>query len=97
MESPAHYPQWKVEHAKFETPSVLQASLNKLLEGTDFCLLVVIPFSPPFLFSLACYDSSLSTSSSWFGRVEASGWLGHVSKLLEYARKIALAIHSDGR
>lgn len=45
----------------------------------------------------ACYDSSLSTSSSWFGRLDSSGWLTHVTKLLEYARKIVLAVHSDGK
>lgn len=76
VESPANYPQWKVEHAKFESPAGLQASLNKLMD--------------------ACYDASLNTSSSWFGRVESSGWLTHVSRLLKYAWKIALAINGNG-
>ena len=43
----------------------------------------------------ACYDTSLNASSGWFGRVESSGWLTHVTRLLEYAKKISLAIHSD--
>lgn len=76
VENPANYPQWKVEHGKFESPTVLQASFNKLMD--------------------ACYDSSLNTSSNWFGRIEGSGWLTHVSRLMEYARKIVLSIHGDG-
>jgi len=36
VELPAHYPQWKVEHAKFEAPAVIQASFMKLLEGEHF-------------------------------------------------------------
>ena len=33
VETPAHYPQWKLEHAKFDPPPGLQASFNRLLEG----------------------------------------------------------------
>jgi len=33
VETPAHYPQWKVEHANFDPPSALQGSLNRLMEG----------------------------------------------------------------
>ena len=37
VESPAHYPQWKVEHAKFESPTVIQASFCKLIDGV-YCM-----------------------------------------------------------
>jgi hypothetical protein len=33
VESPANYPQWKVEHARFESPAAIQASFSKLLDG----------------------------------------------------------------
>ena len=33
VEMPEHYPQWKVEHAKFETPTVIQSSFTRLVEG----------------------------------------------------------------
>ena len=33
VELPSHYPQWKVEYYKMESPGVLQTSLNKLVEG----------------------------------------------------------------
>ena len=33
IELPEHYPQWKVEFAKMDPPSGIQASLNKLCEG----------------------------------------------------------------
>lgn len=46
---------------------------------------------------VACSDPSLSSSSSWFGRLEASGWLGHVAKLLTAARNVVMALHQDGR
>ena len=45
---------------------------------------------------VACSDPSLSSSSSWFGRLEASGWLGHVAKLLTAARAVVMAVHHDG-
>ncbi len=45
---------------------------------------------------VACSDPSLCSSSSWFGRLEGCGWLSHVSRLLEYARKITNLLHVDG-
>jgi len=75
VELPAHYPQWKVEYGRMETPNIILASLNKLVE--------------------ACNDPSLLTSSSWFGRVEASGWLSHVSRLLNAVKFVSLCIHRD--
>ncbi|XP_064382169.1 myotubularin-related protein 9-like [Halichondria panicea] len=75
-EIPSHYPQWRVEYAKLDSPLLLQASLTKLLD--------------------ACGDPSLSHSSSWFGRLESSGWLEHVSKLMSAAKAVSLAIHNDG-
>lgn len=41
MELPTQYPQWKVEHAKFEPPTVIQASFSKLLEGDELCILII--------------------------------------------------------
>jgi hypothetical protein len=46
---------------------------------------------------VACSDPSLSSSSSWFGRLEASGWLGHVAKLLTAARNVVMSLHQDGK
>ena len=45
---------------------------------------------------IACSDPSLSSSSSWFGRLEASGWLGHVARLLKAAKTVVMALHHDG-
>lgn len=41
----------------------------------------------------ACTDS---TSASWWGRVESSGWLSHVTRLLSCAKFVALCVHRDG-
>lgn len=107
FETPSNYPTWKIEHAKFDPPVVVQASFTKLLEGMCVFLLYsealltypVLCMFPchacVYMCCAACYDTSLNTSSGWFGRVESSGWLTHVTRLLEYGRKIALAIHSD--
>ena len=32
-EMPANYPQWNVEHAKFDPPAALHTSLTKLIDG----------------------------------------------------------------
>ena len=40
----------------------------------------------------ACADCS----PSWWGRVEASGWLAHVTRLLGCAKFLALCVHRDG-
>lgn len=44
----------------------------------------------------ACTDASVASSSSWFGRVESSGWLSHISRLLSAARFVTLCLHKDG-
>lgn len=75
IELPAHYPQWKVEFGKMDTPSTILASLVKLIE--------------------ACADSSLASSSSWFARLEGSGWPLHLTRLLQAARFVTLCIHKD--
>ena len=36
-------------------------------------------------------------SGSWWGRVEASGWLSHVARLLSCAKFVALSVHRDGQ
>ncbi len=46
-EIPSHYPQWRVEYAKFDSPILLQGSLTKLLDGK----LVIIPFSPTHIYA----------------------------------------------
>ena len=45
----------------------------------------------------ACADPALSSSASWWGRIEASGWLTHVARLLSCAKFTALCVHRDGR
>ena len=45
----------------------------------------------------ACIDPALSSSASWWGRVEASGWLTHVASLLRCAKFAALCVHRDGK
>ncbi len=92
-EIPSHYPQWRVEYAKLDSPLLLQASLTKLLDGEWLALLFPLSDIPPHT---ACGDPSLSHSSSWFGRLESSGWLEHVSKLMSAAKAVSLAIHNDG-
>ena len=54
------------------------------------------PLSPPPSLLTACNDPSLMTSSSWFGRLEASGWLNHVTRLLTAAKFVSICIHKDG-
>ena len=44
----------------------------------------------------ACSDPAHSSSQLWWGRVEASGWLTHVAKLLSCAKFVALCVHRDG-
>lgn len=44
----------------------------------------------------ACSDTALSSSPAWWGRIEASGWLTHVARLLSYAKFVALCVHRDG-
>lgn len=44
----------------------------------------------------ACRDPALSSSSAWWGRIEASGWLTHVARLLSCAKFVALCVHRDG-
>ena len=41
----------------------------------------------------ACSDPA----SSWWGRVEASGWLTHVARLLSCAKFVAHCVHRDGK
>lgn len=41
----------------------------------------------------ACADP---TPSSWWSRVEASGWLSNVTRLLSCAKFVALSVHRDG-
>lgn len=43
----------------------------------------------------ACTDSSLLSSSSWFGRLESSGWLSHVERLLKAIKHVVHSIHHD--
>jgi myotubularin-related protein 9 len=43
----------------------------------------------------ACADPALSSSASWWGRIEASGWLTHVARLLSCAKFTALCVHRD--
>ena len=44
----------------------------------------------------ACMDPSLSSSASWHGRVDSSGWLSHVTRLLNCAKFVAHCVHQDG-
>ena len=76
MELPAHYPQWRLEYGKMESPAGMAACLARLRE--------------------ACADPTLSSSPSWWARVEASGWLTHVTRLLSCAKFMALCVHRDG-
>ena len=73
------------------TGSILQfslsLSLSLSLSSPSLSLFVFIP--------TACIDPSLSSSSSWFGRLEASGWFGHVTRLLKAARTVLIALHQD--
>ena len=40
----------------------------------------------------ACSDPA----PSWWSRVESSGWLGHMARLLGCAKFLSLSIHRDG-
>lgn len=44
----------------------------------------------------ACSDLALSSSPAWWGRIEASGWLTHVARLLSCAKFVGLCVHRDG-
>lgn len=46
---------------------------------------------------VACCDSSLLTSSSWFGKLESSGWLGHVERILKTAKHIVFSMHQESK
>ena len=87
-------PSWTLLPS-YRPPSTSSSKVSKLL-GFPSLGRTTKSFISQILHS-ACYDPSLSTSSSWFGRLESCGWLTHVSKLLEQARRIALAMHSDGQ
>lgn len=43
-----------------------------------------------------CCDVSLCTSASWFGRLEATGWLGQVEKLLRTVKNVVTYVHQEG-
>ena len=49
IELPSHYPQWRVEHLKLDTPNVIQSSLNKLKEGKHDILQIRLSSSCVFL------------------------------------------------
>ena len=43
---------------------------------------------------LACSDVS---NSSWYGRLEASGWLTHVEQLLRAVKHVAHSVYQEGK
>ena len=46
----------------------------------------------------ACIDpSSFTVGSSWYGRLESSGWLSHVESLLKTVKHVVHTIHHDGK
>ena len=42
----------------------------------------------------ACHDS---TSATWWSRIETSGWLTNVARLLSCAKFVAISVHRDGK
>ena len=57
VELPSHYPQWKLEYLKIETPAALQSSLNKLVEGTCIENLITVSRSTAVLiFTFSLYQ-----------------------------------------
>lgn len=53
------------------------------------------PFDHYLFVHSACSDPSLLTGS-WFGRLEASGWLTHVEQILKATKHIVHTIQLEG-
>ena len=43
-----------------------------------------------------CNDSN-TTTTSWWSRIDGSGWLTNVARLLSCAKFVALSVHRDGK
>jgi myotubularin-related protein 9 len=44
-----------------------------------------------------CMDSSLATSSSWFSRLDSTGWLSHVEQLLRVVKRVVHLVNQEDK